>query len=148
MSFLPILLVGVLFGLAMDYEVFVVSSIRDAYDRTGDPLTSVTGGYSNSARVVGAAAVIMTSVFASFISAQDLIVKSIGFSLAFGVLVDAFIVRMTLVPAVLALVGRGTWWLPSWLAAHLPDLDIEGEHLGPPATTGVDTAAIHPGGSA
>jgi RND superfamily putative drug exporter len=133
-SFLPILLVGVLFGLAMDYEVFVVSSIRDAYDRTGDPLTSVTDGYSNSARVVGAAAIIMTSVFASFISAQDLIVKSIGFSLAFGVLVDAFIVRMTLVPAVLALVGRRAWWLPSRLAAHLPDLDIEGERLDEPAT--------------
>jgi putative drug exporter of the RND superfamily len=80
--------------------------------------------------VVAAAAVIMTFVFASFISSQDLITKTIAFALAFGVVVDAFLVRMTLVPAVLALLGRGAWWLPTWLGRLLPEIDIEGERLG------------------
>jgi RND superfamily putative drug exporter len=128
-SFLPILLLGILFGLAMDYEVFLVSRIREEYTKTGDAAASVVEGYANSARVVAAGAVIMISVFASFIFTQDLIVKSIGFTLAFGVLIDAFVVRMTLVPAALAVSGNVAWWLPRWLGRILPNLDIEGANL-------------------
>jgi putative drug exporter of the RND superfamily len=129
-SFVPVILAGVLFGLAMDYEVFLVSRIREEHTHGADALTATISGYGKSARVVAAAAVIMTFVFASFISSQDLITKTIAFALAFGVVVDAFLVRMTLVPAVLALLGRGAWWLPPWLGRLLPEIDIEGERLG------------------
>jgi RND superfamily putative drug exporter len=138
-SFVPILLLGVLFGLAMDYEVFLVTPIREAHSKRDDPVANVVTGYTASARVVAAAAIIMTSVFASFITTEDLIVKSIGFTLAFGVLVDAFVVRMTLVPAVLALLGRAAWWLPRWLAAVLPTVAIEDDNVrarGEPDSTG------------
>ncbi|NBM20009.1 MMPL family transporter [Streptomyces sp. GC420] len=131
-SFLPIVLMAVLFGLAMDYEVFLVSSMREDWIRTGRARPSVVTGARHASRVVTAAALIMFFVFASFVSMEDAIVKPIAFSLAFGVLVDAFAVRMTLVPAVLALVGRGAWWLPPWLDRMLPDLDIEGARLSPP----------------
>ncbi|GGZ52374.1 MMPL family transporter [Streptomyces bluensis] len=130
-SFLPIVLMAVLFGLAMDYEVFLVSSMREEWVRTGRARTSVIEGAAHASRVVTAAALIMFFVFASFVSTEDSIVKPIAFSLAFGVLVDAFAVRMTLVPAVLALVGRRAWWLPRRLDRLLPDLDIEGARLGP-----------------
>jgi putative drug exporter of the RND superfamily len=119
----------VLFGLAMDYEVFVVSRIREEYVHTGEPRTSVVTGTKHASRVVTAAALIMFSVFASFIGSEDNVIKAIAFALAFGVLVDAFLVRMTLVPAVLALVRGGAWWLPRWLDRLLPDLDIEGQHV-------------------
>ena len=128
-SFLPIIVIGVLFGLAMDYEVFVVSRIREEFVHTGDAHRSVIVGTRHAARVVTAAALIMFGVFASFIGSEDTIIKSIAFALAFGIAADAFLVRMTLVPAVLALVGRHTWWLPGWLARLLPDLDIEGQRL-------------------
>lgn len=121
------ILAGVLFGLAMDYEVFLVSRIREEYARGADPVAATISGYSKSARVVAAAAVIMTFVFASFISSQDLITKTIAFALAIGVIIDAFLVRMMLVPAVLALLGRSAWWLPKWLGRVLPKIDIEGE---------------------
>ena len=128
-SFLPILLLGILFGLAMDYEVFLVSRIREEYTTTGDAAASVVEGYANSARVVAAGAAIIISVFASFIFTQDLIVKSIGFTLAFGVLIDAFVVRMTLVPAALAVSRDAAWWLPRRIDRILPNLDIEGANL-------------------
>jgi uncharacterized membrane protein YdfJ with MMPL/SSD domain len=128
-SFLPIIMIAILFGLAMDYEVFLVSRMREHYVRTEKPRESVVEGFSASARVVTAAAIIMTCVFASFISGDDLIIKSFGVALAFGVLVDAFLVRMTLVPAVLAMVGKRAWTLPGWLGRHVPDLDVEGEQL-------------------
>lgn len=139
-SFLPIIVIGVLFGLAMDYEVFVVSRIREEYVHTNDAQASVIAGTRHAARVVTAAALIMFAVFASFIGSEDTIIKSIAFALAFGILADAFLVRMTLVPAVLALVGRGAWWLPKWLDRVLPDLDIEGAKV-PRATV---TAAVVP----
>jgi RND superfamily putative drug exporter len=129
LSFLPVLMIAILFGLAMDYQVFLVTRVREAYVRGEAPIPAVRAGFRASARVVTAAALIMISVFSGFIIGDDPIIKSIGFALAFGVLVDAFFVRMTLVPAVLALLGRSAWWLPPWLARHLPDLDIEGEHL-------------------
>jgi putative drug exporter of the RND superfamily len=128
-SFLPIIMIAILFGLAMDYEVFLVSRMRESYLRTQKATGAVVDGFSASGRVVTAAAIIMTAVFASFISGDDLIIKSFGLALAFGVLVDAFLVRMTLVPAVLALVGDRAWHLPRWIARRVPDLDVEGEQL-------------------
>ncbi|MET0684268.1 MAG: MMPL family transporter [Solirubrobacteraceae bacterium] len=128
-SFLPVLLIGILFGLAMDYEVFLVSRIREQYVKTGDARGSIVAGFGHSGRVVTAAAIIMIAVFGAFILDPDPVIKSIGLSLAFGVLVDAFIVRMTIVPAVLALLGRRAWGLPRGIGRLLPDLDIEGETL-------------------
>ncbi len=128
-SFLPVLLIGVLFGLAMDYEVFLVSRMREGYVHSGQAKESIVTGFGQSGRVVAAAALIMIAVFGSFVLEVDPITKSIGLALAVGVLVDAFVVRMTLVPAVMALFGRATWWLPSWLDRILPNVDIEGENL-------------------
>jgi RND superfamily putative drug exporter len=128
-SFMPILLMAVLFGLAMDYEVFLVSRMREEFVHGGEPRESVVAGMRHASRVVVAAALIMFSVFASFVHIDDVTVKAIAFGLAVGVLVDAFVVRMTLVPAVLALVGRAAWWLPRWLDRALPDLDVEGARL-------------------
>jgi RND superfamily putative drug exporter len=134
-SFLPIVLMAVLFGLAMDYEVFLVAGVREEWVRTRRARDAVVDGAAHASRVVTAAALIMFFVFASFVTSEDAIVKPIAFSLAFGVLVDAFVVRMTLVPAVLAMVGRGAWWLPRALDRALPNLDIEGArlHHEPPA---------------
>ena len=128
-SFLPVLLIGILFGLAMDYEVFLVSRMREAYVKSGDARKSVVTGYGQSGRVVTAAAVIMTAVFGAFLLDPDPVVKSIGLSLAIGVLADAFVVRMTLVPAVMALLGARAWKLPRRLERLVPEVDIEGEGL-------------------
>jgi RND superfamily putative drug exporter len=128
-SFLPIILMAVLFGLAMDYEVFLVSRMREEFVHGAQPREAVVTGARHAARVVVAAALIMFSVFASFVTIEDVIVKAIAFGLAVGILVDAFLVRMTLVPAVLALLGRSAWWLPRWLDRVLPDLDVEGARL-------------------
>jgi RND superfamily putative drug exporter len=128
-SFLPILLIGILFGLAMDYEVFLVSRMREDYVHGAGPAEATLAGMGHGARVVTAAALIMTSVFAGFVLIDDPIIKSIGFALALGVAVDAFVVRMTIVPAVMSLLGRGAWWLPRWLDRLLPNVDIEGERL-------------------
>ncbi|MFF7163812.1 MMPL family transporter [Streptomyces sp. NPDC008086] len=128
-SFLPIILIGVLFGLAMDYEVFLVSGMREEWVHTGVARRSVTDGARHSVRVVTAAALIMFTVFAGFFPLDDALIKPIAFALAVGVAVDAFAVRLTLVPAVLALAGRHAWWLPAWLDRALPDLDVEGTRL-------------------
>ena len=129
-SFLPIVLVAVLFGLAMDYEVFLVSRVREDYViGSSDARVSVLTGYHHASRVVVAAALVMFSVFASFGTTSDSIVKPMAVAAAVGVLADAFVVRMTLVPAVLALLGRRAWWLPRWLDRLLPHADIEGSSL-------------------
>ncbi|WP_051754378.1 MMPL family transporter [Streptomyces achromogenes] len=128
-SIMPIFMVGVVFGLAMDYEVFLVTRMREAYVHGQSPKECVVSGFEHSARVVTAAAVIMVSVFAAFLGSEEQILKTIGFGLAAAVLFDAFIVRMTLVPAVLALLGRRAWSLPRWLDRLVPDLDVEGERL-------------------
>ncbi|GGM25377.1 MMPL family transporter [Dactylosporangium sucinum] len=128
-SFLPILLIGILFGLAMDYEVFLVSRMREDYVHGASAQEATVSGMGHGARVVTAAAIIMTSVFAGFVLVDDPIIKSMGFALAAGVAIDAFIVRMTIVPAVVSLLGRAAWWLPGWLNRLLPDVDIEGEKL-------------------
>jgi RND superfamily putative drug exporter len=128
-SFMPVVLMGILFGLAMDYEVFLVSRMREEYARTGDARGSVRTGFVSSSKVVTAAAVIMLSVFAAFVPEGDANLKPIAFGLAVGVFVDAFLVRMTLVPAVMAMLGDRAWWIPRWLAKSLPALDVEGEGL-------------------
>ncbi|GGV81500.1 MMPL family transporter [Streptomyces griseoloalbus] len=128
-SFLPILLIGILFGLAMDYEVFLVSRMREDFVHGADPQAAMVSGMGHNARVVTAAALIMTSVFGGFVLMDDPIIKSIGFALAVGVVIDAFVVRMALVPAVMSLLGRAAWWLPKPVDKALPDLDIEGEKL-------------------
>jgi len=128
-SFLPILLVGILFGLAMDYEVFLVSRMREDFMHGDTPRQATVNGMGHGARVVTAAALIMTSVFAGFILVDDAVIKSMGFALAIGVVIDAFIVRMTIVPAVMSLLGRAAWWLPGWLSKVLPNVDIEGQRL-------------------
>ncbi|MEK5439644.1 MULTISPECIES: MMPL family transporter [Paenibacillus] len=129
LSFMPILVTGILYGLAMDYQVFLVSSMREAYVHGRRGNDSVVHGYDLASRVVLAAGVIMVSVFAGFIFAPDAMIKQIGFALAFGILIDAFIIRMTLVPAVMAFFGDKAWWLPKWLDRLLPNLDVEGDKL-------------------
>jgi RND superfamily putative drug exporter len=128
-SFLPILLIGILFGLAMDYEVFLVSRMREDFVHGDTPRQATVNGMGHGARVVTAAALIMTSVFGGFILIDDPVIKSMGFALAIGVLIDAFVVRLTLVPAVMSLLGRAAWWLPRWLDKGLPNVDIEGQRL-------------------
>ena len=132
MSMLPILLIGVLFGLAMDYQVFLVTRMREEYVHGAPANEAMVSGFKHGARVVVAAALIMTSVFAGFVFAQDSLIQSIGFALAFGVAIDAFVVRMTIVPAVMSLLGRGAWWLPRWLDRLLPRVDVEGARLTEP----------------
>jgi putative drug exporter of the RND superfamily len=145
-SFMPILMIGVVFGLAMDYEVFLVTRMREEYIHASAASTraeqdvtakrAVVVGFGHSARVVTAAAIIMISVFAGFMLSASSAVMMMGFGLAVGVLFDAFVVRMTIVPAALALLGRAAWWLPAWLDKLLPKVDVEGEQLrrlDPPA---------------
>ncbi|AQP48605.1 transporter [Tessaracoccus aquimaris] len=128
-SFLPILLMGILFGLAMDYEVFLVSRMREEYVHGKSAVEAIRGGFVASGPVVAAAAVIMISVFAFFVPEGMAAIKAIAFALAVGVAVDAFLVRMTLVPAVMTLLGDRAWWLPKWLDKLLPTFDVEGEVL-------------------
>ncbi len=129
-SFLPIVVLAVLFGLAMDYEVFLVSRVREDYMvGSSDARLSVLTGFHHASRVVVAAALVMFSVFASFGATNDSIVKPVAVAAAVGILADAFLVRMTLVPAVLALLGHRAWWLPRWLDRLLPHADIEGGAL-------------------
>jgi RND superfamily putative drug exporter len=128
-SFLPIFLIGIVFGLAMDYQVFLVTRMREEYVHGTDARQAVVTGFGHGARVVTAAAIIMISVFAGFILSPESIVKSIGFALGVAVLFDAIVVRMTIVPAVMTLLGKSAWWLPRWLDRILPDVDVEGEKL-------------------
>ncbi|WP_030488013.1 MMPL family transporter [Micromonospora chokoriensis] len=128
-SFLPILLIGILFGLAMDYEVFLVSRMREDFVHGESARQATISGMGHGARVVTAAALIMMSVFGGFVFLEDPVIKSMGFALAIGVAIDAFVVRMTIVPAVMSLLGDRAWWLPRWLNRALPNVDIEGEGL-------------------
>jgi len=131
-SFMPIFLIGVVFGLAMDYQVFLVTRIREAHIHGASFREAVVDGFRNSARVVTAAALIMTSVFAAFMLIDEPIIKSMGFALAIAVLFDAFVVRMVLIPALLYLMHEKAWWLPGWLDRLLPEVDVEGEKLDRP----------------
>ncbi|MFE5286030.1 MMPL family transporter [Nocardia sp. NPDC056611] len=129
LSFLPIITLAIIFGLSSDYQIFVVSRIKEEHSRTADAVTSVQNGVAHSARVVTAAALIMFAVFVAFTTVDNPIVRPLAFTLAVGVLLDAFIVRLTLVPAVMALIGNRMWYHPSWFARYVPDLDIEGVEL-------------------
>ena len=133
-SFLPILILGVVFGLAMDYEVFIASRVREEFVHGKHSTAATIAGLGHGARVVTAAALIMSAVFAGFILVPDPTIKTIGFGLTAGVLIDAFVVRMTLVPAILSLLGDRAWYFPRWLDRITPRVDIEGESLRRPAT--------------
>ncbi|MFN8193269.1 MAG: efflux RND transporter permease subunit [Nocardioidaceae bacterium] len=129
LSFMPILLIGVLFGLAMDYQMFLVSGMREAWAHGEDPRAAVRTGFVHGAKVVTAAAVIMASVFGGFVFAEMTMIRAVGFGLAVGVLFDAVVVRMTLTPAVMHLLGERAWWMPSGLDRLTPDIDLEGTRL-------------------
>ncbi|MFD6401579.1 MMPL family transporter [Nocardia sp. NPDC060249] len=128
-SFLPIMLIGLVFGLAMDYQVFLVTRMREEFVHGKSPKDAMVSGYHHGARVVTSAAIIMISVFGSFILETDVTAKSFGFALAAGVAIDAFIVRMVVVPALLVIMGKWAWWMPKWLDRVVPDIDVEGAKL-------------------
>lgn len=143
LSFLPVILVGILFGLAMDYQLFLSTGMREAYVHGSPARLAVMQGFRAGRSVVIAAGIIMVSVFGGFIFSDSTIIRSLGFGLAFGVLLDAFVVRMLLMPALMHLVGRGAWWMPRWLDRILPNVDVEGANLerqhhldGSPVETG------------
>ncbi|MGO1315533.1 MAG: MMPL family transporter [Cellulomonadaceae bacterium] len=141
LNFLPTILLGILFGLAMDYMLFLGSGMREAYAHGTPARLAVVAGMHAGRAVVTAAGIIMISVFGGFIFAHSAMIRPIGFALAFGVLVDAFMVRMVLIPALMHLAGDAAWWLPRWLDRLLPDVDVEGaalerrhpHHAGAPA---------------
>jgi putative drug exporter of the RND superfamily len=128
-AFLPIFMIGIIFGLAMDYEVFLVTRMREEHVHGLPAEEAIITGFRHGSRVVTAAALIMISVFSAFMLSPDAASKSLGFAFAFGIAVDAFLVRMTVVPAVLALLGERAWWLPGWLERVLPRVDVEGATL-------------------
>jgi putative drug exporter of the RND superfamily len=125
-AFVPVLMFAVLFGLSMDYEVFLVSRMREGWLRTGDNGRAILEGLAGTGRVITAAAAIMVAVFAAFIPSPDVVLKVIGVGMASAIFIDATVVRMLLVPSVMNLLGAGNWWMPDWLRRHLPELHIEG----------------------
>ena len=125
-AFVPVLMFAVLFGLSMDYEVFLVSRMREAWNRSGDNSRAIVEGLASTGRVITAAAAIMIAVFAAFVPSPDIALKVIGVGMASAILIDATVVRMLLVPAVMHLLGRANWWMPAWLGRRLPELHIEG----------------------
>ncbi len=129
MSFMPILVIGIVFGLAMDYQVFLVTRMREAYVHGDTAKEAVVDGFRYGARVVAAAAAIMIAVFAAFMLQDDALIQSMGFALAAAVLFDAYVIRMTLIPATMYLLGDKAWWLPRWLDRIVPNVDVEGESL-------------------
>ncbi|MFS8204670.1 MMPL family transporter [Streptomyces sp. CWNU-52B] len=144
MSTMPIFLVGIVFGLAMDYQVFLVSRIREAHIHGEGADHAIVTGFRHSAQVVGAAALIMMAVFGGFMTGGESLVKMVGFGLASAVFFDAFVVRMAFVPAVLALLGKRAWWLPRWLDRLMPRVDVEGEALTQRVSTPNDLPADDP----
>ncbi|WP_329543851.1 MMPL family transporter [Streptomyces sp. NBC_01356] len=144
MSLMPILIIGIVFGLAMDYEVFLLTRMREAYVHGASPGEAIVSGFRHSGRVVAAAAIIMISVFAGFIGMNSPTIQTMGVGLAAAVAFDAFVVRMAIAPAVLALLGHRAWWLPRILNRVLPNVDIEGEALGRhvPASAGELDVAV------
>jgi RND superfamily putative drug exporter len=128
----------------MDYQVFIASGMRESFMHGESARHAVRSGFSHAAAVVTAAAIIMVSVFSGFIFSHLNMVRPLGFAMAFGVLVDAFVVRMTVVPAVMYLLGDKAWWLPRWLDHILPDVDVEGARLRKPSTTAAADSAPEP----
>ena len=146
-SFLPIIMLAIIFGLSSDYEVFVVSRIKEEFAKDGDARGAVERGTGLAARVVTAAALIMFFIFVAFMVNNDPTIKAIGFSFAAGVFLDAFVVRLTLVPAVMAIIRSKVWYHPEWFAKYIPDPDIEGErllHAREEATARATASAVDP----
>jgi RND superfamily putative drug exporter len=139
LNFLPIILMGVLFGLAMDYQLFTGSGMREAYVHGAKARVAVAAGVHGARAVVVAAAIIMVAVFGGFVFSHLSIIRPLGFAMAAGVLFDAFLVRLLLVPALMHLFGRAAWWLPKWLDRILPNVDVEGASLERPALPGAHT---------
>ncbi|MDP1818705.1 MAG: MMPL family transporter [Acidimicrobiales bacterium] len=133
MAFLPMMLFAILFGLSMDYEVFLMSRIQEEYGRTPDAQAAISNGLAGTARVITAAAAIMVTVFLSFVLGEDRIIKTFGLGLATAVLIDATVVRMLIVPAALSIFGRAAWWLPGPVDRLLPRLAIDGAEPSPPS---------------
>lgn len=129
LSFLPIMATGILYGLAMDYQVFLGASMREDHVHGADARLAVRTGFRHASRVVVAAALIMVSVFGGFVLGDDTTIRQFGFALSAGILIDAFVIRMTLMPALLHLAGERAWWVPRWLDRILPRVDIEGDRL-------------------
>jgi RND superfamily putative drug exporter len=142
-SFVPVLMFAIVFGLSMDYEVFLISRVHEAWERTRDASESVAQGLQTTGRVITAAAAIMVLVFASFALGDDRVIKLFGIGLASAVFFDAVIIRCVLVPALMEIFGRRAWWLPSWLDRRLPRLAIEApeEHRRPTAAEPVPDPA-------
>jgi hypothetical protein len=128
--FMPVMMFAILFGLSMDYEVFLISRTREEYLKHGDTSRAVADGLAKTARVITAAAAIMVVVFLAFLAAPDTFLKLFGIGLASAIFLDAAIVRMALVPAVMQLLGSRNWWIPDWLERTLPRLDVEGVAVG------------------
>ena len=128
--FMPVMMFAILFGLSMDYEVFLVSRIREEYLKHGDTRRAVADGLAKTARVITAAAAIMVVVFLAFLAAPDVFLKLFGIGLASAIFLDATVVRMVLVPAVMQLLGARNWWIPNWLERILPELDVERVAVG------------------
>jgi RND superfamily putative drug exporter len=122
---MPVMMFAILFGLSMDYEVFLVSRIREEYLKDGDTRRAVADGLAKTARVITAAAAIMVVVFLAFLAAPDTFLKLFGIGLASAIFLDATVVRMVLVPGVMQLLGKYNWWIPNWLERFLPRLDTE-----------------------
>jgi RND superfamily putative drug exporter len=125
-AFVPVLMFAVLFGLSMDYEVFLVSRMREVWLRTRSNEQAILGGLAGTGRVITAAAAIMVAVFAAFVPSPDVVLKVIGVGMAAAIFIDATVVRLLLVPAVMHLLGRANWWMPAWLGRVLPELHVEG----------------------
>ncbi|HZJ28488.1 MAG TPA: MMPL family transporter, partial [Solirubrobacterales bacterium] len=123
--FIPVIMFAILFGLSMDYEVFLLSRVREEYLRTGDTAAAVTTGLAKTARVITAAAAIMVAVFSAFLFSPEVFLKQMGLGMAAAIAIDASLVRMVLVPAVMQLLGSANWWLPDWLDRTLPNFDVE-----------------------
>lgn len=144
LAFLPVIVIGLLFGLAIDYEIFLMSRIHEEYSKTRNNEHSIKVGIKESGPVIVAAALIMFSVFIAFVFQDDVMIKSMGIALAFGVLFDAFIVRMTLIPALTKLFGNASWYMPKWLNRILPKIDIEGHALQDEVSSpGEETPAVY-----
>jgi RND superfamily putative drug exporter len=135
-AFLPVMLFAILFGLSMDYEVFLISRIREEYLKSGDNATAVRQGLAATGKTITAAALIMILVFGSFILGGERVIKEFGLGLAGGILVDAFIIRMVVVPSLMHLFGKANWWFPDWLDRILPHLSVDPDLPGSESEVG------------
>jgi RND superfamily putative drug exporter len=128
-SYVPLMMFAILFGLSMDYEVFLMTHVRERFKTTGDAHEGVIDGLANTARVITSAALIMVSVFCAFLLSGDPTIKQFGVGMAAAVAIDATLVRCVLVPSVMSLLGRRAWWMPAWLERSAPSIEIEGEEF-------------------